>query len=70
MRTDAFHTPPALLRAAQHTCESLGWSVAVNRPFAGALVPMAHYRRDPRRTADFGVVQQRLTHLLRTLADA
>jgi len=46
--TDAFHTPPALLQAAQRTCESLGWSVAVNRPFAGALVPMAHYRRDLR----------------------
>ena len=28
--------------------EELGWSVAVDKPFAGALVPMAFYRKDLR----------------------
>lgn len=46
--TDPFHTPSALLDAARRCCERLGWFVAVDRPFAGALIPMAHYRRDPR----------------------
>ncbi len=46
--TDAFHTPGELLELARQSCERVGWSVEVNRPFAGALVPMAHYRRDAR----------------------
>jgi N-formylglutamate deformylase len=28
--------------------EEVGWSVAVDRPFAGALVPMRFYRKDLR----------------------
>ena len=31
-----------------HVFEELGWSVAVDRPFAGALVPMRFYQRDLR----------------------
>ena len=46
--TDEFHTPGAIADLAVTLCERAGWSVAVNRPFAGALVPMAHYRRDLR----------------------
>jgi N-formylglutamate deformylase len=30
------------------TFEELGWSVAVDRPFSGALVPTRFYRKDPR----------------------
>jgi N-formylglutamate deformylase len=30
------------------TFAELGWQVAVDRPFAGALVPMRFYRQGPR----------------------
>jgi N-formylglutamate deformylase len=44
--TDPFHTPPALRDAAVAAAAECGWSVAVDRPFAGALVPAAVYRTD------------------------
>lgn len=46
--TDSFHTPKALRDAAVAVFEGAGFSVDVDRPFAGALVPMAFYRRDAR----------------------
>jgi N-formylglutamate amidohydrolase len=46
--TDASHTPDWLRDAALRAFEALGWSVAVDRPFAGALVPMRFYRKDLR----------------------
>src|SRR5690606_9044349 len=46
--TDAFHTPPALLARAEALYRDAGFSVEVDRPFAGALVPAVHYRRDAR----------------------
>jgi N-formylglutamate amidohydrolase len=46
--TDAFHTPPALARAFVAAFEAQGWTVAVNWPFAGALVPEPFFGRDPR----------------------
>jgi N-formylglutamate deformylase len=46
--TDAFHTPQALVRSLAGTLGAEGFSVEVDRPFAGALVPLRWYRRDPR----------------------
>jgi N-formylglutamate deformylase len=46
--TDESHTPSALRDVAVRAFQDRGWSVAVDRPFAGALVPMRFYRRDPR----------------------
>lgn len=46
--TDVFHTPKRLLESAAAAFRRLGWSVAVDRPFAGTLVPMAYYRKDQR----------------------
>jgi N-formylglutamate amidohydrolase len=46
--TDAYHTPKALRDAAVAVFERAGFRVDVDRPFAGALVPMAFYRRDAR----------------------
>jgi N-formylglutamate deformylase len=46
--TDASHTPDWLRNAAVRAFAALGWSVAVDRPFAGALVPMRFYRTDLR----------------------
>lgn len=49
--TDEFHTPAPLLEAARRAFEAEGLRVAVNRPFAGALVPTKFYRQDPRVSA-------------------
>jgi len=46
--TDEYHTPDWLRDLAVALFRHEGFSVAVNRPFSGALVPMAHYRRVPR----------------------
>jgi N-formylglutamate deformylase len=49
--TDAFHTNPSLRDAFVAEFTRLGWSVQVNTPFAGALVPAEHYRSDSRVAA-------------------
>ena len=46
--TDAFHTPPALAAAISLYFEMKGYSLALNEPFSGALVPSPHYRQDAR----------------------
>ncbi len=46
--TDASHTPRWLRDLAVRVFGELGWRVAVDRPFAGALVPARFYRSDLR----------------------
>ena len=46
--TDSSHTPAWLCDVAVRAFEELSWSVAVDRPFSGALVPTRFYRKDPR----------------------
>lgn len=46
--TDAFHTPPFAEIAFVEAFENAGFNVALNRPFAGAIVPMAFYKKEPR----------------------
>ncbi len=46
--TDPFHTPPSLTRACAGLFSALGYTVAVDRPFSGCLIPMAYYRRERR----------------------
>lgn len=46
--TDAFHTSPELRQVFVEQLERVGWSVHVDSPFAGALVPAECYGRDPR----------------------
>jgi N-formylglutamate deformylase len=46
--TDEFHSPPWLVDAARGSFEESGFTVALDRPFSGALVPATHYRRDRR----------------------
>ena len=45
--TDDFHTPGPLATEAVAVFERAGLRTAVNRPFAGAIVPMEYYCRDP-----------------------
>lgn len=49
--SDSFHTPKALEQAFVEAFGRSGWRVALNKPFAGALVPASRYRRDPRAMA-------------------
>jgi len=44
---DRAHTPPWLVEAARAAFTPLG-TIAVNTPFAGTYVPLAHHRTDPR----------------------
>ena len=43
--TDEFHTPPQLADALVDAFGTTGWTVKLNSPFAGALVPIHHYKK-------------------------
>ncbi len=45
--TDQVHTPAAVRDAVTAAAQAEGYSVALDAPFSGALVPLASYRRDP-----------------------
>jgi N-formylglutamate amidohydrolase len=46
--TDAFHTPDWLRELARDEFRALGYTVQIDHPFAGALVPLRHYQSDRR----------------------
>jgi len=46
--TDEFHTPDWITDLAARTFQDAGFSVAINEPFAGALVPSVCYQSDDR----------------------
>ena len=46
--TDAFHTQPELEATLVNSFQKYGYSVAINSPFAGSLVPIDFYRKEPR----------------------
>lgn len=46
--TDDFHTPESMTDLAVRVFRNAGFSVAVNDPFAGALVPSKYYQSDDR----------------------
>jgi len=43
-----FHTPRQLREAAENVFLSQGWSVGIDWPYAGVLVPMDYYGTDRR----------------------
>lgn len=49
--TDDFHTPKEFEEAFVHAFRDAGFTVGLNAPFAGTLVPMHYYRKDRRVTA-------------------
>lgn len=49
--TDTFHTPPTLTAHAVQVFTDAGWTVGVNEPYSGALVPMEFYGHDQRVSA-------------------
>ena len=44
--TDAFHTRPELEASLINSFQEYGYSVAINSPFSGSLVPMDFYKKD------------------------
>lgn len=46
--TDPFHTPPELIERAIAYFAHAGYSLGVDRPYRGTLVPMKHYQQDRR----------------------
>jgi len=46
--TDEFHTPVWLKEAAEDYCRSKGYSVKVNSPYSGTIVPLKHLGKDSR----------------------
>jgi N-formylglutamate amidohydrolase len=58
--TDAFHTPAVIRDAMVTAVKEAGYSVAVDAPFAGALVPMSSYRKDDRVLSVMIEVNRRL----------
>ena len=42
--TDEFHTPQGLLEFVGHQFQAQGFSVKVNQPYSGTIVPSKHYR--------------------------
>jgi len=45
---DAFHTPDRLTASAEELFQSHGYSVEINSPYAGSIVPHDHYHADRR----------------------
>lgn len=46
--TAGLHSPEILVTAAVRAFEALGYSVEVDRPYAGTIVPLAYFGREPR----------------------
>ena len=57
---DGFHTPADLIEQTAALFREVGWRVEVNRPFAGAIVPLAHYGQDRRVSSIMIEVNRRL----------
>lgn len=45
--TDAFHTPNDLVEDIKTYLQSKGFSVKINSPFSGTIVPLSHYQKTP-----------------------
>jgi N-formylglutamate deformylase len=58
--TDSFHTPSAVRDAIVKAARKEGYSVAVDAPFAGALVPLSAYGKDRRVLSVMIEVNRRL----------
>lgn len=45
---DNFHTPKEVIDTATRIFESYGYTVAINNPFAGSIVPLCYYGKNKR----------------------
>jgi N-formylglutamate deformylase len=60
--TDPFHTPAALVRIAAQSFHEIGYSVGIDRPYTGSVVPMAFYKQD-RRVASLMIEVNRALYM-------
>jgi N-formylglutamate deformylase len=44
--TDSFHTPAKLVLMTEDCLKNMGFTVGINQPYEGALVPITFYRKD------------------------
>ena len=44
--TDPFHTPPLLAASLLHSLRTAGFSVSINQPFSGTIVPQRFYGKE------------------------
>ena len=44
--TDEYHTPNELVDDIKHFLEGNGYVVFINKPFAGTIIPMVHYKKN------------------------
>jgi N-formylglutamate amidohydrolase len=58
--TDPFHTPVAIVERLVAACGALGWSVRLDAPYAGTMVPHGFWHRDPRVQSVLIEVNRRL----------
>lgn len=42
------HTPAWLVETARGWCEAKGWSLGIDAPYAGTIVPLKYFGREPR----------------------
>ena len=57
---DTFHTNHLITDSFVHAFRDKGWSVEINKPFAGALVPSSRYQQDSRVKAVMIEVNRKL----------
>ena len=58
--TDAYHTPQKLIDFSKAYFEDLGYSLGIDTPYSGALVPMEHYKKNKNVQAIMLEVNRRL----------
>jgi N-formylglutamate amidohydrolase len=46
--TAGLHTPAWLVDAGRRWAAAQGWSLGIDAPYAGSIVPMKHFGHDPR----------------------
>jgi N-formylglutamate amidohydrolase len=60
--TDSIHTPTALAQTSELHLKKMGYSVYLNQPYGGTMVPMRFYRKD-RRVASIMIEINRSLYL-------
>jgi N-formylglutamate deformylase len=58
--TDSYHTPLRLIEASKEFFKSRGFSLGVDTPYSGSIVPMEYYQKDPMVTSIMLEVNRRL----------
>lgn len=58
--TDDYHTPQKLTDYVMHYFERQGYSVAINSPYSGSIVPLRYYQKDERVKSIMVEVNRRL----------